>query len=402
METTPVSTPVPVPTPETIPAPPPKWFKKWENLAAIGLALLVMGLHFIVINNPHDMVLDEQHYVPEANRILDGEDLQRLEHPPLGKLLIAAGIEIFGDNALGWRFFPVMFGTASIILFYLVCQKLTRRRYVPLLATFLFAFENSSFVQSGVAMLDVFIVTFMLAAFLLYLRGWYISSGVALALSALVKFSAASAGIAIFLHWIFTRRKPKQDGIKFLIAAPVAYMALMPLGDYLATGDLLYPWDRIHYMVTTMSTLTFSNVTAGNASYPWEWVWSPEGMAFWYTPSYMSGINWTLWALIIPSMAFAIYGAVKRNSLLLFASLWFAATYLVWFPVWLITDRIMFRFYFYPTVGAVCLALGFALSQIMSLAARQTSQRVIWIITGAVATWLIANLVIFVFMSPLL
>jgi dolichyl-phosphate-mannose--protein O-mannosyl transferase len=181
------------------------WFRQKENIAVVGLALLVFGLHFIVINNPHKgrtlddqgkiveatgfnpryhyegEILDERHYVTEANSIIHDQKLLHPEHPSLGKLIISAGIRVLGDNAFGWRFFSVLFGTASIILFYLVCQKLTSRRYVPLLATFLFAFENSVFVQAGVAMLDVFLVTFMLAAFLLYLHHRYISSGVALA-----------------------------------------------------------------------------------------------------------------------------------------------------------------------------------------------------------------------------
>jgi len=42
-------------------------------------------------------MFDEQHYVPDARSILAGNGTQRLEHPPLAKLFIAAGIAIFGD-----------------------------------------------------------------------------------------------------------------------------------------------------------------------------------------------------------------------------------------------------------------------------------------------------------------
>jgi len=60
--------------------------------------------------------------------------------------------------------------------------------FVPVFATFLFAFENLSFSQSGIAMLDVFYVTLMLAGFLFYLRGNYIQCGILMGLSMLCKF----------------------------------------------------------------------------------------------------------------------------------------------------------------------------------------------------------------------
>ena len=34
---------------------------------------------------------------------------------------------IFGDNPLGWRFFSVILGAISIVLFYLICRNLSMR-----------------------------------------------------------------------------------------------------------------------------------------------------------------------------------------------------------------------------------------------------------------------------------
>ena len=36
------------------------------------------------------------------------------EHPPLGKEIIAAGLALFGDDPWGWRFFPVLAGSATM------------------------------------------------------------------------------------------------------------------------------------------------------------------------------------------------------------------------------------------------------------------------------------------------
>ncbi len=378
------------------------WFKDKQNILAVIITLLLLGLHFVVISAPDEMMFDEHHYVTEANSILAGEGLEHPEHPSLSKLFIALGITIFGDNAFGWRIFSILFGVAAIMLFYLICKSLTTRRYLPLFATFIFAFDNFNFVQSGIAMLDVFSVTFMLASFLLYLRTRYVSSGIALALSAVAKVPGAFGGAAILLHWFFTRRSPKRDTLKFLTSAPLAFLALMPIVDYIATGQLLYPWDRVYYMATTHAGLTFASTTAGNVSHPWDWIISPVPMAYWYHPWYLGFTTWTLWGLIIPSMGYAIYEAIKRNSMCIFALAWFASTYIVWIPIELITDRVMFNFYFYPTIGAVCLPLALGIYRIAGASSKIDGKKRRWLLRGLVILWIISHIGVFVFMSPLL
>lgn len=344
-----------------------------------------------------------------------------------------------------WRFFPALFGVAAIILFYLICQRLTSNRYIPLIAVFIFAFENQSFVQSSVAMLDVFSLTFMLASFWLYLRGNYIGSGAVLALAALVKMSGILGGVVIFMHWFFASGMARQLArfirgflrrlfskdiasiprqmlklilralqrlicepmhshilsiFKVGISAVVFFLALMPLLDYVAMGELEYPWDRIEFMQDQLSTLTFADTEHEALSHPWDWIISTESQWFWYNPTYESTPTWTVWGLIIPSMCLAFIGAIRRHRLLLFSFFWFAGTYLTWYLILHLTDRVMFKFYFYPTVGTICLAIGFALWKILEIAHQKDSGRARWAIRIPVIAYLIAHVVVFVIMSP--
>jgi len=345
-------------------------------------------------------MFDENHYVPEAKSIIDREELDNLEHPPLGKIFIAAGIDIFGDNPFGWRIFSVLFGVAAIILFYLICQKLTTNKYIPLIATFIFAFENQSFIQSSMAMLDVYSLTFMLVSFWLYLRGNYALSGVALALATLAKLSGVFGGFIIVGHWLFTRRYKLWDTLGFLVCAPLAFFMLMPLLDYIAMAEWVFPWDRIEFMRDNLSTLTFSDTDHEALSRPWEWITSTRTQWFWYDPTYQSNPNWNLWVFIIPAICYALYGAIKRNSLCLFTLLWFASTYLSWMAMYFINDRVMFRFYLYPTVGAICLIVGFVLYKIWALSSERESVITKWAIRVPVVSFLITHLVLFILMSP--
>ncbi len=376
------------------------WFKQRENILALSLALIVLVLHLIIIEQVVENIFDEKHYVPEAKAIIDREELDNLEHPPLGKIFIAAGIDIFGDNPFGWRIFSVLFGVAAIILFYLICQKLTANKYIPLIATFIFAFENQSFIQSSMAMLDVYSLTLLLASFWLYLRGNYLSSGIVLALCALAKLTGIFGAAVIILHWFFIRRTERWTILKFLITAPLAFFVLMPLLDYIAMGELIYPWDRIEFMRDNLSTLTFSDSDHEALSRPWEWITSTGTQWFWYDPTYQSNPNWNLWVFIIPAICYALYGAIKRNSLCLFALLWFASTYLSWIAMYFITDRIMFRFYFYPTVGAICLIVGFVLYRIWVVSSKRENVMAKWALRVPVISFLITHLVLFILMSP--
>jgi predicted membrane-bound dolichyl-phosphate-mannose-protein mannosyltransferase len=168
--------------------------------------LIVLALHFAVITQPSEQIFDEQYYVPSANYILHGEGTNRIEHPPLGQLIIASEIWIFGDNPIGWRIFSVLFGVAGLVFFYLICRQLNLPQKYAFMATFFLSFENLSFIQSSVAMLDVFSLTFMLAAFWLYLKSRYPLSGVFIALAALCKLTGILVLPVIILHWLLTRR----------------------------------------------------------------------------------------------------------------------------------------------------------------------------------------------------
>ena len=84
------------------------WLRNRENRIACLLFLLLLILHLAAINIPGEVIFDEGHYIPEARSILEGGGTLHSEHPPLGKLLNAAGILLLGDRPLGWRIFPVL------------------------------------------------------------------------------------------------------------------------------------------------------------------------------------------------------------------------------------------------------------------------------------------------------
>ena len=377
---------------------------RWEHIWICLIVLVSFAFHLGVIMNPDELVLDEEHYVKDARNIIEKAETERLEHPPLAKLLIVTGMEIFGDNQWGWRIMSVLFGTASVVLLYFLCRRLNMSSIAASIAAFLLAFENMSFVQASVAMLDVFYVTFMIAAFLLYAHRRYITAGIAIGLSTLCKIIGVLAWPVIALHWLFSKHERSWLFILTFLSALLAFFLLMIVFDLAIVRDFSHLVDPITRTITIMEkseSLTFETVTHSAISRPWEWVLSYTPMAYRYDPSYTSAVSPIFWIFILPSFGYMIYRAVKGSSAGLFGAAWFVGVYLVWIPITLITDRVSYPYYFYPTIGAVCIGLGMALSRLLDLFRQRTSGKLKWTSLSIVIFFLLTHFVTLIILSPL-
>ena len=132
-------------------------------LFLLALAFLFYFLHGIgAVAIPY---WDEGIYINAARGYLtSSKPFPNPEHPPLGKLLIALGIKIFGDNPLGWRFFSALSGALSCLLIIYLVYRLTRRQGVAWFVGGLLFLDPLLFVHFRMAMLDPPLLLFLLAA----------------------------------------------------------------------------------------------------------------------------------------------------------------------------------------------------------------------------------------------
>ncbi|HUR14107.1 MAG TPA: phospholipid carrier-dependent glycosyltransferase [Mycobacteriales bacterium] len=86
-------------------------------------------------------------------------------HPPLGKWLIGLGEKAFGFDTFGWRFAAALFGTLTVLLVVRIGRRMTGSVLLGGLAGLLLALDGLHFVQSRVAMLDVFLCFWVVATF---------------------------------------------------------------------------------------------------------------------------------------------------------------------------------------------------------------------------------------------
>ncbi len=378
---------------------------RWEYFWLTLIVIATLVLHFSLINSAKTPILDEQYYITDAQNITQNHETGRLEHPPLAKLLITGGIDAFGNNPWGWRVLPILFGTATILLFYLLCRRLNISRTGSSIAAFLLAFENLTFLMGSVAMLDVYYVTFMMAGFLLFAGQKYVRAGVAIGLSTLSKLSGFFGGLTVVLDWIYSYRHRRHRRFVWTVVAAIAvFIILMVLLNFAIVqkfNSFLNPIARIIEMLGLTGGLTFSYSTHPSKSPPWEWLYRFKTMPFYITPHYTAAVSFSIWVLIIPAFAYLIYRAIKRDEAGIFGLCWFVATYLIWIPITLVTRRVTYIYYFYPAVGAVCLAIGMGLSQLIDIFKNRRNGKLKWLALSIVILVIVAHIVSFLILSPL-
>src|ERR1700704_2245817 len=177
--------------------------KNSSSLSVIIAVIIFLAAHFallIGVTTPEKFYFDEVHYVPAARQMLEpvisGPVLNPM-HPPLAKQLMALSIRAFGDVPLGWRYPSVLFGSLAIVAMYL-CGLALFAAQGPAIASALLAFFNQMvFVQSRIAVLDLFSLAFGLFAIAAFICGfrkhrphlWFALAGFAFGLSIACKWS---------------------------------------------------------------------------------------------------------------------------------------------------------------------------------------------------------------------
>ncbi len=132
----------------------------WTAVVAFAFLLLVL----VRLTIPSKPFFDEVHYLPAARAMLALQHPLNREHPLVGKELIAAGIAIFGDRPFGWRIFPALFGTLALFAFMRAMWFTSLSRFATIAGGILVATAIPLFIQSRIAMLDIFMVSFAMVA----------------------------------------------------------------------------------------------------------------------------------------------------------------------------------------------------------------------------------------------
>lgn len=108
---------------------------------------------------------DEIYHARTAYENLEGIVAYENTHPPLGKIIIALGIKLFGLNPFGWRIAGTLVGIAMVPIIYMTAKRLFGRTAYAALAAGLLAVDFMHFTQTRIATIDVYGVFFIMLMF---------------------------------------------------------------------------------------------------------------------------------------------------------------------------------------------------------------------------------------------
>jgi dolichyl-phosphate-mannose--protein O-mannosyl transferase len=327
-------------------------FRALESCSDTLIAtLLIVGaliLFFIRLDQPTVYIYDEVYHGFTAAELAKGNydayrwDTQKppgaapttayeWSHPAFAKLPMQLSVLMWGDNAFGWRFMEAIWGALGIGLMYALGRVLFDRT-IGVIGAGLLLFEGLWFVQSRTAMNDVYLVTWIMLAYLLfavYLRiesrqrwRWLLAAGTAIGLGVATKWSALYSygllGLVATLRegWL-ARTRPRDLPLSLvaLFGAFIVLPFLMYIGSYIqffAVGNSLADWRELQRQMWVYHS-------GLKATHDWAsrwWTWPLMIRPVWYHVGYTSDAtiantfamgNPVVWWAFLPAMFYALH-----------------------------------------------------------------------------------------------
>lgn len=343
---------------------------------------------------------DEIYHARTALEHIEGIYPYEVSHPPLGKLIIAVGIKLFGMTPFGWRFSGTLFGVLMLPVMYVFLKRMFGSIAVPACGTAIFAFDFMHFTQTRIATIDTYAVFFMLLMYLfmyLYVSGGRLKhlalSGVFFGIGAACKWTCIYSGAGLAVIWFIYRLKRLDRGESFwdfiknclfcvvffvIIPCIIYYLSYFAYGTALGmTAPEMFFDKRYARVVLDNQKFMFTYHVGVNAEHPYSsrwymWLFDIRPILY-YLQSFTDGTRSSFGAFVNPALCWAgliaviglIYLAIKRRDTL---SGFIVIAYLAQLVPWIFISRVTFEYHYFQA----SVFLVFALCRVFSLMRENT------------------------------
>ena len=374
--------------------------RPWHAAIALGVAAQLLFL--VNLGTPSIKVFDETHYVTAAQALLTLEAPYNIEHPMLGKIIMALGIMIFGDNSFGWRFFSTVAGTGVVLGTFSIAWQVIGRVRPAVIAALLTLLNFTVYIQARIGMLDGFMAAFVVlavavllwaargsgrqVALRLLLAGLLMGLGIGSKWAAVPYFGLAGIAIIAVRWWdaqrlgevpafaLGSRDQPHFAGVATIPA--LLMFGGVSLVTYFATFTPAFYYKNLPLTIGQLLPFQlemFKRQIAPLPPHPYQsgwWTWPFDIRPIWYLYEtidgavrgvLMIGNPAIMWGGLIAVAACLYIGWRDRvPSLIAAGSLWLAA-YLPWV---IIPKKVGFFYYYYLPSIFLCLALAAILDHV--------------------------------------
>jgi len=315
---------------------------------------------------------DEIYFVRTAEETLELQNPSQWDHPPTSKLIVAAGIAVFGHNPFAWRVGGVIVGALGILLIYFFAKRVFKSSRAGLIAAFLLTFEFMHFVEARIAVPEPYILFFVIAMFYFFYRYWedparggkyLFLSLVFFGLGFSTKWHVMYGFVGMMLLLIVLKvRKPviRRNEVLWFIGGVLAAVGIYMLSYttyFLAHNHWGDFWQLQLNIYRFHAHLTASHP----ASSPW-WSWPLMLRPVWMYLGSFDGSTGYISTFGNPALWWAGIGAIlatfwlaikKRSSIAIFIAIPFLTQWLFFIPI----SRVVFIYHFFPNVLFIILAV---------------------------------------------
>ena len=283
------------------------------------------------------------------NRTL-GQDFN-LEQPPLGKVIISIFVYTFSPNIVSyfWARVPsIIMSAIALVSMYGIGLTLFNEKKWALLSIIFLNFDTLFWIHSRAALLDIYMLAFMILGIFLYLRKHPYLSMIFFALSALSKWTGIFGLFAVLIYSLVQR----EGGMKHTVKQLVMSLSLCSVITFIGFTALLQLFGVSHNPITEIMLYlkwnsnvnwTLSLIQGVPSSQPWSWLFNqtPVRYAWLFDPatnlvliSFWAQMNPAIIFMAVPIMIYSGYDVFKtKNGVSALVLVWFMATWLPYFII---------------------------------------------------------------------
>lgn len=347
-------------------------------LATLCGLIVAYGIFFRVyhLGFPNKQVFDEVYFPVFARDYIDGISFYDV-HPPLGKFVIAVGMFFWGDNPIGWRIMPAIFGVGIIgLMAHLWWVMFKDKVGAWLLAAFV-AMDGMFIIYSRTGLMDGVLFFFTFITFLAstklegkYRLFWFATL---FGLTCAIKWPSAALILPALVFAYRQRKVPEL--LLWLVWSALVYFGVLVMGQVLihSPNPISDAWIWNSNALQYHETLT--------ATHPW-------GSPWWSWPVLLKPVLFTydlinnnryqvtttlgnpvLWwgstVAVLLSSVHVIYQQIKRRELIIEHALtpFLVGFFASWLP-WAGITRVIFLYHYFPAYGFALLVVTYWLVQL--------------------------------------
>lgn len=282
-------------------------------------------------------------------------------HPPLAKEIMSFSMFVaHSTEAWAYRLPGALLGVLSVFLLYQITLELFSSESTALMSSLIFSVDGLNFVQSRTGMNDVYLVTFILASVLFFLKKRFYYSALFLG------FALSSKWTAIYtlpIYLLLLIRERSFTKIPFFLSVPLVIYLISYL-PFFMLGHNFGQFSELQYQMWYYHTHLKAHHDYAS---PW-WSWPFNLYPVWYFVEYHpNGFISNIFAAGNPIVFLGGFAAViislvqliRRKTKELIIPL--LGYFIFWLP-WALSPRIMFLYHYSPSIPFLSILLGYQIN----------------------------------------